>query len=46
MKALSDINFKGWGIVELDGVPETDKTAEQCAEINKEYLTKTLKLTL
>jgi inosose dehydratase len=46
MKALSDINFKGWGIVELDGVPETDKSPERCAEINKEYLTKTLKLKL
>lgn len=46
MKALSDINFKGWGIVELDGVPETDKSPEQCAEINKEYLTKKLKLKL
>jgi inosose dehydratase len=46
MKALSDINFNGWGIVELDGVPETDKSPEQCAEINKEYLTKTLKLKL
>ncbi len=42
-KALDDIKFKGWGIVELDGVPEKDKTPKQCAEINKEYITKTLK---
>lgn len=41
-KALDDIKFKGWGIVELDGVPEKDKTPLQCAEINKEYITKTL----
>ena len=41
--ALNDINFKGWGVVELDGVPETDKSPAQCAQINKEYITKTLK---
>lgn len=41
-KALDDIKFKGWGIVELDGVPEKEKTALQCAEINKNYITKTL----
>jgi inosose dehydratase len=41
--ALDDINFKGWGIIELDGVPEKDKTAAQCAQINKDYITKTLK---
>lgn len=42
-KALDDIKFKGWGIIELDGVPEKDKTPKECAEINKEYITKTLK---
>lgn len=41
-KALDDIKFKGWGVVELDGVPEKDKSPLQCAEINKEYITKTL----
>ncbi|MCK8492970.1 MULTISPECIES: sugar phosphate isomerase/epimerase family protein [Spirosoma] len=41
-KALDEINFKGWGVIELDGVPETDKTPAQCASINKEYITKTL----
>ncbi len=41
-KALDDIKFSGWGIIELDGVPETDKTAAQCAQINKDYITKTL----
>ena len=45
-KALDDINFNGWGIIELDGVPEKDKTAAQCARINKEYITKTLKFPL
>ena len=37
-KALKDINFKGWGIVELDSVPSKDKTPVQCANITKDYL--------
>lgn len=41
-KALSDIKFRGWGVIELDAVPEPDKTALQCAEINKAYITQTL----
>ncbi|WP_019988602.1 sugar phosphate isomerase/epimerase family protein [Rudanella lutea] len=45
-KALDKIKFKGWGVVELDGVPEKDKTAAQCAAISKEYITKTLKFKL
>jgi len=45
-KALDTISFKGWGIVELDGVPEKDKSAAQCASISKEYITKTLKFPL
>ena len=45
-KALDTISFKGWGIVELDGVPEKDKTAAQCAAISKDYITKTLKFPL
>ncbi len=40
--ALKAIKFSGWGVVELDGVPEKDKTPAQCAAINKEYITKTL----
>ncbi|MCX6218020.1 sugar phosphate isomerase/epimerase [Spirosoma sp.] len=45
-KALEEIKFKGWGIIELDGVPEKDKTAAQCAQINKDYITKTLNFPL
>ena len=37
-KALKDVNFKGWGIVELDSVPSKDKTPVQCANITKAYL--------
>jgi len=46
IKALNDIGFSGWGIVELDGVPEKDKTPVQCAQINKEYITRTLNISL
>lgn len=45
-KALSDINFNGWGIVELDGVPDQGRTALQCAQTNKDYITQTLKVKL
>lgn len=36
--ALDDIKFKGWGIVELDAVPDKSKTPVQCANITKNYL--------
>ncbi len=38
--ALESINFKGWGIVELDSVPEKEKSPRQCAEITMAYLQK------
>ena len=45
-EALAAINFTGWGVVELDGVPEPGRTALQCAQTNKEYITQTLKMKL
>lgn len=39
-KALQEIRFKGWGIIELDAVPDKSKTPRQCAEITKAYLKK------
>lgn len=36
--ALDEIKFKGWGIVELDSVPEKEKSPRQCAEITRAYL--------
>jgi inosose dehydratase len=45
-KALQKVKFAGWAIVELDGVPDPEKTPAQCAEINKNYITKTLKYPL
>lgn len=37
-RALNEINFTGWGIVELDAVPDKSKTPVQCANISKDYL--------
>lgn len=37
-KALEEIKFKGWGIIELDAVPEKEKSPRQCAEITRTYL--------
>jgi len=38
--ALEKIKFRGWGIIELDGVPDKEKTPLQCGEITKAYLKK------
>lgn len=45
-KAIKDINFSGWGIIELDGVPDQGRTALQCAQTNRDYITQTLKVKL
>jgi inosose dehydratase len=37
-KALSDIRFKGWGIIELDAVPDKSKTPIECGNITKSFL--------
>ncbi|HEV7350645.1 sugar phosphate isomerase/epimerase family protein [Telluribacter sp.] len=42
-KALNKINFNGWAVVELDGVPDPSKTPRECAIINKNYITQTLR---
>jgi len=44
--ALKDIKFNGWGIVELDGVPDPNKTPLQCAEISKNYITNNLNFSI
>jgi len=44
--ALNKIKFKGWAVVELDGVPDPEKSPLVCAEINKKYITETLKYPL
>ncbi len=42
-KALDDIGFKGYAIVELDAVPDKAKTPLECAGISKAYINKLLK---
>jgi inosose dehydratase len=37
-EALRKIGFKGWCVVELDGVPSPERTPYQCAEISKRFL--------
>ncbi|HEX8764798.1 MAG TPA: sugar phosphate isomerase/epimerase, partial [Candidatus Acidoferrum sp.] len=44
--ALNKVNFRGWAIVELDAVPEQDRTPKECAEISKKYLEEKLKVTV
>lgn len=44
--ALNKVKFKGWAVVELDGVPDPEKSPLVCAEINKKYITETLKYPL
>jgi inosose dehydratase len=36
--ALNDINFKGWGVVELDRVPDPGRTPRESAEMNRRFL--------
>jgi inosose dehydratase len=42
--ALKTTGFRGWAIVELDGVPDPAKTPSQCLQISKTYIENTLKL--
>src|SRR5262245_41304668 len=40
--ALNEISFKGWGIVELDRVPEAGRTPRESADINRRFLSDVL----
>jgi inosose dehydratase len=44
--ALRDVNFGGWAIVELDRVPDADRTPKEAAEVNKQYLVETMHQTI
>lgn len=37
-KNLDKINFAGWAVVELDGVPSPDKTPLQCAITSRDFI--------
>lgn len=45
-EALHKVNFRGWAIVELDAVPEKDRTPKECAEISKKYLQEKIGVTV
>lgn len=45
-RALEEIRFKGWAIVELDRVPDPARTPKQSATIAREYIERELKLTI
>jgi inosose dehydratase len=44
LDALRKIDFRGWGIVELDAVPQKGGTPKESAVINKEYVEEKLGL--
>lgn len=37
-RALHDVQFRGWGIVELDSVPDRSRTPKDSAAMSKRYL--------
>jgi inosose dehydratase len=41
-RALDDVRFQGWIVVELDAVPDPTRTAKRCAELNRDYITRQL----
>src|SRR5207248_3694280 len=45
-EALHKINFRGWPMVELDAVPDKNRTPKECGEISKKYLEEKLKVTV
>jgi len=42
-KALDEVGFKGYAIIELDAVPDKARTPLECAMISKKYLNNLLK---
>ncbi|MFN2565485.1 MAG: sugar phosphate isomerase/epimerase family protein [Gemmatimonadaceae bacterium] len=42
--ALSDVNFRGWAVVELDSVPDRGRTPKEANEISKRYLERVIGL--
>jgi inosose dehydratase len=46
LAALRKINFRGWGIVELDGETDKSRTPKESAVINKQYVQEKLGITV
>jgi inosose dehydratase len=45
-EALRSVNFRGWAVVELDGVPDTAHSPKEAAAANKQYLQEKLGFTV
>ena len=45
-EALRKVNFRGWAVVELDGVPDNVQSPREAAAANKQYLQEKLGLTV
>ena len=46
LSALNQIDYQGWGIIELDAVPDKSRTPKDCAAINRDYAQRELHLPL
>jgi len=46
MRALADVRFSGWVVVELDAVPDNARSPKEAAELNRRYVTERLKQTI
>ena len=44
--AIHKVNFRGWAIVELDGVPDKTRTPKESGAISKKYLEEKLGMTV
>ena len=44
--AIHKVNFRGWAIVELDGVPDKTRTPKESGAISKKYLEEKLGMTI
>jgi inosose dehydratase len=40
--AMNEVQFKGWGVIELDAIPDKSRSALQCNQISRDYLTQKL----
>jgi inosose dehydratase len=46
MRALGDVGFQGWTVIELDAVPDRAHSPKEAAELNRRYVTERLGLTI
>lgn len=46
MRALGDVGFQGWTVIELDAVPDRASSPKEAAELNRRYVTERLGLTI